>query len=192
MILLLLAFLAVPSLVISTVGAALGVRRMPDAEERVAGWITGVFYGTVTGVIALFPAGYVLGNDAGLYPFLLGPVVGAVAAYFITRFMTSPTGKASNAAEAIVCDRFPCAERSPAVVSGMEQRFRFSLRSMVLATAWLALCLALSPFLSGGDFIAGSAWWLMLVSPFLGMAIEQKNLGFAGGLLGLGYLLLPA
>jgi hypothetical protein len=86
----LVAVLVVPSLVLSIVGAALGVRRMPDAAERVAGWITGVFCGTATGAIALVPLGTLLGNEAGVYAFLPGPTLGALAAYCITRFMTLP------------------------------------------------------------------------------------------------------
>jgi hypothetical protein len=87
----LVAVLVFPSVILSTVGAALGIWQ-PSALDRAAGVLTGIFSGAVTGVIgSVVLSGYAFENGADVYAFLLGPAIGSVAAYFTARWMTSPT-----------------------------------------------------------------------------------------------------
>jgi hypothetical protein len=91
-ILLFMAVLVVPPLVLSTVTAAFGARPMPLLEDRLGAWIAGIFSGVVVGAAAqLVFAGLILEYVNSVWALFLAPSPGAVAAYYIARWMSAPT-----------------------------------------------------------------------------------------------------
>jgi hypothetical protein len=95
--LLFVAAMVVPPFLLCTITAAFGARPMLSLEDRLAAWTAGVFYGVVIGAAAqcvLLGAIFSLVEGTlvdGVYVIFIAPSVGAVAAYYIARWMSAPT-----------------------------------------------------------------------------------------------------